>query len=148
MTERTYTTSSAEETEALGRELGGRLRPGDVVLLDGPLGAGKTCLAKGLAAALGVDPVAVCSPSFTLVNEYAGAGDLRVVHADGYRLPERAPLDDLGLEDAQADGAVLLVEWSRAYGEAHPGVTWRITLTIESEENRRIEVAPSGGGSR
>ena len=121
------------------------LRPGDVVLMIGPLGAGKTCLVRGIAAALGVAPVAVHSPSFTLVNEYAGRDGLRVVHADGYRLADDARLDDLGLEEAQGEGAILLVEWPRAFVPAAAARTWRVAIVIAGDQHRTIHVTPPPG---
>jgi len=143
--EYTFTTGSAEETEAVGRRLAADLRPGASVLLSGPLGAGKTCLARGIAAALGVAPRAVHSPSFTLVNEYAGRDGLRVVHADGYRLADDAPLDDFGLEEAQVEGAILLVEWPRGFASQDPDRTWSVEMTMDDEDRRTIRVtAPPG----
>lgn len=143
--EYTFTTGSAEETEAVGRRIGGGVRPRDAVLLIGPLGAGKTCLARGIAAALGVAPVAVHSPSFTLVNEYAGRDGLRIVHADGYRLADDAPLDDLGLEEAQMEGALLLVEWPRGFASPDSARTWSVELRMGEEDRRTIRVtAPPG----
>jgi tRNA threonylcarbamoyladenosine biosynthesis protein TsaE len=138
----TFTAASAEDTVAVGGRIAVALRPGDAVLLIGPLGAGKTCLVRGIAAALGVAPVAVHSPSFTLVNEYAGRDGLRVVHADGYRLADGAPLDDLGLEEAQAEGAILLVEWPRRLTPPDASHTWRVELTVDEADQRTIHVEP------
>jgi tRNA threonylcarbamoyladenosine biosynthesis protein TsaE len=138
----TWRTASAEQTEAVGGLIAEKLRPGDGVLLSGPLGAGKTCLARGIAAALGVPPVAVHSPSFTLVNEYVGRDGLRVVHGDGYRLADDATLDDLGLEEAQADGAILLVEWPRRFTPLAPDHTWRVEIATDGEERRTIRLTP------
>ena len=143
----TFTTASAEETDAVGRRIGEGLRPGDAVLLIGPLGAGKTCLVRGIAAALGVAPVAVHSPSFTLVNEYAGRDGLRVVHADGYRLVDDAPLDDLGLEEAQAEGAILLMEWPRGFTPLDPDRAWRVEIAVDGEDRRTIRVTTPPGRS-
>ena len=143
----TFTTASAEETDAVGRRIGEGLRPGDAVLLIGPLGAGKTCLVRGIAAALGVAPVAVHSPSFTLVNEYAGRDGLRVVHADGYRLVDDAPLDDLGLEEAQAEGAILLMEWPRGFTPLDPDRAWRVEIAVDGEDRRTIRVTVPPGRS-
>jgi len=141
----TFTTASAEETEAVGRRIGESLWPGDAVLLIGPLGAGKTCLVRGIAAALGVVPVAVHSPSFTLVNEYVGRYGLRVVHADGYRLADGAPLDDLGLEEAQAEAAIVLVEWPRRFTPPDTDRTWRVEIPMDEEDRRSIRVTPPPG---
>ncbi|MGE5236912.1 MAG: tRNA (adenosine(37)-N6)-threonylcarbamoyltransferase complex ATPase subunit type 1 TsaE [Acidobacteriota bacterium] len=107
-------------TEALGVELAGLLLPGDLVLLEGPLGAGKTTLVRGLVGALGGDPAEVCSPTFVLLESYAVAGGpiRRVHHADLYRLRGRpgAPLDEVGLGDALDDpDAVTAVEWPESW---------------------------------
>src|SRR5882757_5951333 len=87
-----------EDTEALGAELAQEFRPGDVLLLEGPLGAGKTCLTRGLARGLGADPSAVLSPTFALVRE-VGGGRLPLHHIDLYRLQGPAEALDLGLEE-------------------------------------------------
>jgi len=144
----TFTAASAGETEAVGGRIAAALRSGDTVLLGGPLGAGKTCLVRGIAAALGVAPTAVHSPSFTLVNEYPGRDGLRVVHADGYRLADDAPLDDLGLEETQKEGAILLLEWARRFTPPDPSRTWRVEITMDEEDRRTIRVtAPSDRSS-
>jgi tRNA threonylcarbamoyladenosine biosynthesis protein TsaE len=136
----TFTTGNAGETEALGERIANGLRPGDAVLLVGPLGAGKTCLVRGIAAALGVARDAVHSPSFTLVNEYPARGGLRVVHGDGYRLADDAALDDLGLEEAQAEGVIVLVEWPRGFVPPDPAATWRVEMVIAGDDRRTIRV--------
>ncbi len=112
--------ADAAATEALGARLAGLLRPGDLVLLEGPLGAGKTTLVRGLVAALGGDPHEVCSPTFVLLESYAvhGGAIVRVHHADLYRLRGRegAPLDEVGLGDALDDPeAVSAVEWPESW---------------------------------
>ena len=141
----TWNTACTEETDAVGGRIAAALRPGDVVLLIGPLGAGKTCLVRGIAAALGVAPVAVHSPSFTVVNEYAGRDGLRVVHADGYRLADDARLDDLGLEEAQGEGAIVLVEWPRAFAPAEATRMWWVEIAIAGEDHRTVHVTPPPG---
>ncbi|MBI4160816.1 MAG: tRNA (adenosine(37)-N6)-threonylcarbamoyltransferase complex ATPase subunit type 1 TsaE, partial [Acidobacteria bacterium] len=93
----TVETGSEEETRRFGASFAGRLGAGDIVLLRGPLGTGKTVLARGICAGLGVDPREVRSPSFTLVNEYRGR--LPVYHVDLYRVERPADLDELGLEE-------------------------------------------------
>ncbi len=130
------------ETEAVGRRLAARLAPGEVVLLLGPLGAGKTRLVAGLAAGLGIDPTEVHSPSFTLVNEYTAPDGLLLVHADGYRLPEGAPLDDLGLEEAAADGAVVAIEWPRGFTPPAGMPVWRVAIEPQGEARRITLTTP------
>jgi len=106
----TYTTQSELETAAVGRELGTNAAAGDVVLLYGDLGAGKTALVKGLAEGLGIPRDEVTSPTFTLVQEYRG-GRLTLYHVDLYRLDDPREVFDLGLDEIAADG-VLAIEWA------------------------------------
>jgi tRNA threonylcarbamoyladenosine biosynthesis protein TsaE len=133
-----HVSAGEEDTRRLGAQLARRLSPGDVVLLEGELGAGKTAFVKGLAAGLGLDPDDVSSPSFALVHEYGPAGKPPVlVHVDLFRLPDGdVPVLDLGLEE-QGSGT-LAVEWPR------PPLTerraWHVTLRIEPDGSRTIEL--------
>jgi tRNA threonylcarbamoyladenosine biosynthesis protein TsaE len=107
-------TRAAAETEALGRRLGARLRPGDVVALVGPLGSGKTVLARGIALGAGAAGY-IASPSYVVVREYHGP--VRIYHADLYRIGPAEDLDVLGLDDLMNGSGVLVVEWAdRAVG--------------------------------
>jgi tRNA threonylcarbamoyladenosine biosynthesis protein TsaE len=134
-------TASAEATERLGAALAAVLEPGDVLVLTGPLGAGKTRLVAGLARGLGA-PARVRSPSFTLLNEYRGR--LPLHHLDLYRL-EGAEAEGLGLEELVEDG-VLAAEW----GERLPG--WlraeALTLTFEVLDEERRALVGTGAGAR
>jgi tRNA threonylcarbamoyladenosine biosynthesis protein TsaE len=116
----TITTHSEEETAAAGRAMAATLRGGEVVLLEGDLGAGKTAFVRGLATGLGIDPAEVTSPTFTLAQEYRG-GRLPLFHVDLYRL-KAIEVDDLGLDDMALEGGVLAIEWPdrlpRAYDAA------------------------------
>lgn len=110
-----------EATERLGGLLAAVLRPRDVLLLEGPLGAGKTTLVRGLVAALGGDEAEVCSPTFVLLESYPVSASpiLRVHHADLYRLRgmERAPWDEVGLGEVLDDpAAITAVEWPEGLG--------------------------------
>jgi tRNA threonylcarbamoyladenosine biosynthesis protein TsaE len=118
---------SPEETRAAGRALGAVLEPGDVVLLDGQLGAGKTVFAKGIAEGLGVDETVV-SPTFTLAREYEGR--LRLLHVDVYRLDHVQEFLDLGLEDLAADDAVTVVEWGDAVAAELPADHLEVRLAL------------------
>jgi tRNA threonylcarbamoyladenosine biosynthesis protein TsaE len=102
-----WVTASAAETQELAEALGRVARAGDVILLQGPLGAGKTCFAQGFARGLGVKTV-VKSPTFVLVTQHHGRVPL--THVDLYRIEGAHSLDDLGLEE-RGEGTVLLVEW-------------------------------------
>jgi tRNA threonylcarbamoyladenosine biosynthesis protein TsaE len=132
-----HVTDSEGATAAVGRELGRRLQPGAVVLLEGPLGAGKTAFARGLAEGLGCDGDDVSSPTFTIVQEYRGR--VLVQHVDLYRLSP-AEVDDLALEDLM-DGSVLAVEWPDRWTRA-PADAIRVTLEPVGETRRRIRVNP------
>ena len=112
-----HITTSEPETAIVARNLARTLAPGDVLLLSGNLGAGKTAFVRGLADGLGIDPDDVSSPTFTLVHEYRG-GRLTLYHADLYRL-ERAATDDLGLEEL--DRGVLAIEWPDRLTHSLPG---------------------------
>jgi tRNA threonylcarbamoyladenosine biosynthesis protein TsaE len=130
-------TESEAETIAAGRDLGSQLMPGAVVLLQGPLGAGKTAFVRGLAIGLGVEGDDVSSPTFTIVQEYRGRVTLQ--HVDLYRLGP-AEVDDLALEDLMA-GAVMAVEWPDRWREASADA---IAVRIQplGGDRRQIEVEP------
>jgi tRNA threonylcarbamoyladenosine biosynthesis protein TsaE len=128
-------TQSDAETEAVGEALAGRLGPGDVVFLEGPLGAGKTTFVRGLARGLGCDLEAVSSPTFTIVQEYAGRVPLQ--HVDLYRLSS-VETDDLALDDLM-EGAVMAIEWAERWDNRPAGA---IMVKIErvSDSERRVWV--------
>jgi len=131
-------------TKAVGGAIASVLRAGDVVVLTGDLGTGKTVVAQGIAAALGVDEPVV-SPTFTLVREYAGTLPLR--HVDVYRLDHVQEAIDLGLEELLDDG-VVLVEWGERVREVLPADLLHVTLALggvdEPEDARRMTLAPEG----
>jgi len=141
--------SSEAATERAGVALAGRLRPGDVVLLEGDLAAGKTTLVRGLVVGLGGSAEDVSSPSFVLVQTYpcAAAGVERLHHVDLYRLADRLPeLRALGLEELLSDAtAVNAVEWPKdtlaAWIPADARV-WHCRLTLIEGGARRIEITP------
>lgn len=109
---------SEAETFALGEALGATLRGGEIISLEGELGAGKTVFARGIAAALGVDPREVGSPTFIIVDRHAGR--LTLYHADLYRLDREEEVLDLGLDELAAGESVLVVEWGeRLPAELH-----------------------------
>ena len=135
-------TDSADETVALGRRMGERLEPGDVVALQGDLGAGKTHLAKGIAAGLGLDPAAVASPTFLIVQEH---GDGALLHLDLYRIESDAELDRLGLGEMLDGDAVALVEWPERGGAWLPPRTVWLRLTHLGGDRRRVSVGDGKG---
>jgi tRNA threonylcarbamoyladenosine biosynthesis protein TsaE len=139
--EETHTTTSEEETAAVARVLASTLRAGDVLLLSGNLGAGKTAFVRGLAAGLHIRPDEVSSPTFTLVHEYRG-GRLTLYHADLYRL-DRAAVADLGLEEMGVADGVLAIEWPDRLTHDMPGAT-SIEIDIVDDSTRRIRIEGSG----
>ena len=125
-------TASAEETKRFGSVLAAALRPGDLVALNGELGAGKTCLIQGIADGLGVNDV-VNSPTFMLLNIFAGrdaaGGELNVYHFDLYRLALCDELEDIGAVEFFHDPqGVSLVEWAERMPEMLPPVRWEVQL--------------------
>lgn len=120
--------NAAEETRAIGRALGHAAHAGSVVALIGPLGAGKTELAKGVAEGLGVTSV-VSSPTFVLMNEHAGR--LRLFHVDAYRLDDPEEAIAAGLFDDRQAAGVTVLEWADRLGDRLPAA--RLELTIEPE---------------
>lgn len=118
------TTHSERETEDAGRDFARTLPVGAVVLLDGPLGAGKTAFVRGMAGGLGAQPSDVSSPTFTILHEYSGPHVL-LFHADLYRLSVRE-VDELGLDDVAAEG-ILVVEWPDRWA-APPRDAVRVTI--------------------
>lgn len=126
--------ASEAETEALGRALAGWIAPGTVIGLVGPLGAGKTRLARAIAEALGVEPSAIASPTFVLIHEYAGV--IPVYHFDTYRLSGPEEFEALGASDYYDAGGLCLVEWADRVAGLLPPDAWR------------IEIEPRDGGRR
>ncbi len=154
------TTASPEETLRLGREIGLRLRAGDVVALSGELGAGKTLLSKGIASGLGIDPDEVVSPTFTLVNEHRGRLLLR--HLDFYRLGDPEELFEIGVEeildgagdgnDGGAEGGscaerseAAVVEWAEKFENFLPKERLDVIIRPAGESARKVRVTGRGG---
>jgi len=140
---RTYRSSSPEQTAAIGRRLARTLAPGTVLALVGPLGAGKTVFVKGLAAGLGLRPRDVVSPTFTLVHEHAGTVPL--FHADLYRLEGPAEVAAIGLEEYAARGGVLAVEWAERAGGELPADAVTVAFSVTGPDSRRITVTRQTG---
>jgi tRNA threonylcarbamoyladenosine biosynthesis protein TsaE len=133
------TTHSAEETIAAGRRLAGEVRPPELILLIGDLGAGKTTLAKGILGGLGVaGEEDVLSPTFSLVHEYEG--EPKVYHIDLYRLDRVPQLETLGLEDLWDEDAVVLIEWGEKFGAELPGRRTEIRISDLGADAREIVI--------
>ena len=139
----TVVTRTADDTEDLARRFAADLRGGDVLLLSGNLGSGKTTFVRGLAAGLGIDPDEVSSPTFTLIHEYRG-GRLTLYHADLYRL-EKTAAEDIGLEEIGVSDGVLAIEWPDRLTHAMPGARM-VTIEIVDEVSRQIRIGPAEAG--
>jgi len=137
-------THSADETIALAERVGGLLAPGDLIVLAGDLGSGKTTFAKGVGRGLGVsDPIV--SPTFTIVREYEGR--LRLVHVDVYRLDHVQELHDLGLEELAGSDAVTLVEWGDVVEAFLPTERLEVRLEAGADDDDRVVTLVASGPS-
>lgn len=137
--------STVDDTRAFGRRLAAALRPGDLVLLAGPLGAGKTALAQGIGAGLGVRGD-ITSPTFVIARVHRGP--VPMVHADAYRLGDRPDprleIDDLDL-DASADEAVTVVEWGDGLVEHLNDAYLQVRIDRRDDDTRVVDLVPHGG---
>jgi tRNA threonylcarbamoyladenosine biosynthesis protein TsaE len=135
--------STRRATIELARRLAGKLAAGDLVVLTGQLGAGKTFFARALCRALGVPhDVRVTSPTFTLVHEYRGR--LPILHVDAYRLRGTAELLELGLREQRAEGASLIVEWGEPYVSELGGDGLLLTIDVSPSGERTAGFASTG----
>jgi tRNA threonylcarbamoyladenosine biosynthesis protein TsaE len=140
---RSHVLRTVEDTRALGAALAGLLEPGDLVVLVGPLGAGKTALTQGIGAALGVrEPVT--SPTFVIARVHRG-GRLPLVHVDAYRLGGAADVDDLDLDVTVAD-SVTVVEWGQGLVEQLADEHLEVRLDRRDDDVRTAELVPHGTG--
>ena len=133
---------SPAQTSRVGVRIGALLGAGDVVLLRGEFGAGKTQLVKGIVQGLGSEDL-VNSPSYVLINEYR-AGLLRVAHVDLYRIEDPAELAGVGLDDAWAADSVALVEWAERAAGGVPAAHLQITIEHLAETKRVLRLTPVG----
>lgn len=141
-----WTSRAEAETFAHGERVGKQLGGGEILLLEGQLGAGKTVFVKGLAHGLGLDPSDVTSPSFTLVNRH-DAGRLTLYHLDLYRLDAGATAAHaVDLDELLADEhAVIVIEWAeRMGGYPLPQPVWRVSIRGDGDEPRVITIRRSG----
>ena len=133
--------NSPEQTQNLGRLLGKLAQAGDIFLLTGNLGSGKTCLTQGIAWGLGVKEYAM-SPSFVLVREYYGR--LPLYHIDLYRLDHIEEIVDLGLEEYLEGNGICVIEWAEKGKAVLPGDSLLINLSYTSESDRDLSLKPNG----
>jgi tRNA threonylcarbamoyladenosine biosynthesis protein TsaE len=135
----TFQTQSPEETQSIGKQIGGNLQAGDIIALIGELGAGKTCLTQGIARGIGIaSHEVVNSPSYTLINEYAG--NIPIYHIDLYRLEHHGEIVDLGLDEYLEGSGICIIEWADRMAELLPAKHIQITMTWTGESTRRIEL--------
>ena len=132
-----------DATQAVAASLAAVLRPGDVILLEGDLGAGKTTFTQGLARALGVGE-AVTSPTFVLMNIYPTDAGFDLVHVDVYRLDRLSEVVDLALPEMIEDGAVVVVEWGERAAAALPGDHLHVRLEAGDDGARTVTMEPRG----
>ena len=139
-----YITTNEAQTQAIGEKLGKAAKPGQVFALDGDLGAGKTVMTRGIARGMGLNADDVCSPTFTIVNEYdenedGSPAQVPLFHFDTYRLGGSDDFLDAGLDEYFDRGGVCVIEWSSVIDDLLPKDTVRITIT-GSGDTRKIEV--------
>lgn len=134
-----------DATQAVAASLAAVLRPGDVILLEGDLGAGKTTFTQGLARALGVGE-AVTSPTFVLMNIYPTDAGFDLVHVDVYRLDRLSEVVDLALPEMIEDGSVVVVEWGERAAAALSGEHLRVRIEADQDGERTVTLEPSGPG--
>jgi tRNA threonylcarbamoyladenosine biosynthesis protein TsaE len=142
MPSRTLVTRSEDETRALGQTLARSLAAGDVVLLTGDLGMGKTVFARGIAQGLGVPEDDVRSPSFTLVNRYQGR--LTLYHVDLYRIDRPDDLDELGLDEFLGVDGIAVVEWAERLGPYRPERFVSVRIADRGGDLREITIEDRG----
>lgn len=139
-----FVSGSAADTIAFGCSLGRLLKPGDIICLKGDLGAGKTCLARGIARGLGVDETSVSSPTFVLAQEYYGR--VHVYHLDLYRLSSSDEVEEAGLDEYIWGDGVAIIEWPDVYTrlQAHDRLIVEIMYAPPAGSRRELLFIPHG----
>lgn len=141
-------TRSAEETESLGASLASLMRDGDVILLEGDLGAGKTCLVRGLAVGLGLPAESVSSPSFVIAQRYDGPSR-SLVHADAYRVDGPGRLAGIDLDEMLGEPRTVgAIEWASRLGDRRPARSIECRIRSEDGDRRRLEIRDRRGDAR
>lgn len=128
---------SEGETKEIGREIGKRLKPGDIVCLSGELGSGKTIMVKGIASSLGIHERDITSPSFTIISEHSGSFPL--YHIDLYRLDSNG-ISQLGLEEYLYGKGIAVIEWAERANRAMPRECVRIKISYAGDTERDIHI--------
>jgi tRNA threonylcarbamoyladenosine biosynthesis protein TsaE len=137
---KTFLTNSPAETKKLAAALARKLKPGRIIALSGPLGAGKTVFAKGLAQGLGIDERKVKSPSFMLLLEHRH-GRLPFFHFDFYRIKRAAEIETLPFADCCRENGVIVIEWPERVPEYLPSGTRRVSIEVTGPKSRRIRIS-------
>lgn len=133
-------TRTADETRILARALAASLRLGDIIALEGELGAGKTCFVRGLAEGLGIDPAQVSSPTFVIAHEYEGPS-ATLAHVDAYRLKGAEDLESIGFSEMlRAGDAIIAIEWPSRIAAALPGRRIEVNMQIVGATNRLVRL--------
>ena len=135
--------TSEDDTVKLGRAIARSAEPGVVIALVGPLGAGKTRLARSIAEARGVEPDAISSPTFVLIHEYSG--DIPIYHADAFRLDNPAAFLDLGMAEYMGGDGICVIEWADRVRNVIPPEAWWIDLTLTGPTSRIAHFHPPPG---
>lgn len=133
------TSHSAEQTSALATRLADSFKSGDVLILTGPLGAGKSVFVRGMAEGMGIDRALVTSPTFTFVNEYQAEKPL--YHFDLYRLRNSSELVEIGWDEYLSRRGVVVVEWGEKAGQMLPSRYYKIKFSIIDEQQRSIDIS-------
>ena len=136
-------TKSAAETKRVGRRIGEALRQGDLVVLFGELGSGKTCLTQGIAIGLDIKEDYVSSPSFVIIKEYRGR--LPLYHIDFFRLQTAKEIESTGYDECICGEGVTVIEWAEKIEDVLSGKYFRIELIISGKNKRHIFFKPVGG---
>lgn len=135
-------TTSPDETLAVAARLAADHPDCPAIYLEGDLGAGKTVFTKGVASHYGVEESVVVSPTFALVNRYGG-GSRTLYHIDLYRIEDDRELEELGIEEMEEEGALLVVEWAEKLGRHVRADALRVRLEVTGDTTRRITIAPA-----
>ncbi len=135
----TTETNSPSQTEAFAKSIGAALKPTDLLLLDGELGAGKTCFTRGIAQGIGADPAAVSSPTYVVAHEYP-AQAFTLIHVDAYRLFEGDDLEDIIGIATDSDTTAMVIEWPSRLWTDFPEHALHITIEHAGESHRRITI--------
>lgn len=139
-----YTLKGIEATEAFGNCLSMVLKPGDLFLLSGDLGTGKTSLTKAIASGIGIEEKEVTSPSFTIIHEHMN-GRLPLIHVDLYRLGFRAEIEEIGLEDYFDGKNIVIIEWAEYLKDTLVETALKIDLSFVDEQSREVYLTGKTG---